>query len=257
MDTRALARRYVPRRLLLGRKLTLQRLADLRAGVRFAGKDRRSAGYEFEWSRYERPFIDYPGQEHLGRAKRLNQALLASYLDGVVVRPDEVFSVWKLAPSPSSRNGFSSAAALREGKLTSEPGGAICLLSTVLYNAGLLAAFDVVERHCHSVDSYGDGRYFELGRDAAIEYGYLDLRLRNPHAYPLAIHLDVSESRVVAWTTAPVPMAFGVEFRIGEVEELPALPGDRRRFRVHTTRIVRTPVSTREDDLGWSTYREP
>ena len=47
------------------------------------------------------------------------------------------------------------------------------------FNAGLLAGLEIVERSEHSVDTYSDQRYFELGRDTTIEYGYLDLRFRN------------------------------------------------------------------------------
>ncbi len=56
----------------------------------------------------------------------------------------------------------------------------------------------IVERHCHSVDSYGDARYFELGRDAAVEYAYLDLRFRNDFPQPLLIRSRVEAESVVA-----------------------------------------------------------
>ena len=173
-------------------------------------------GFRNRVSAYERAFIDYPGQEHLGAAKRRNQALLASHLDGVCVRPGETFSVWRLAPRPTAARGYAVAAALKDRRLTSDVGGAICLLSTVLYNAGILAGLDVTERHCHSVDSYGSGRYFELGRDAAIDFAYLDLRFRNPHDFPVRLSVDVDERRVAASFWSATPHGFTVSLAVSE-----------------------------------------
>ena len=84
---------------------------------------------------------------------------------------------------------------LVEGRIVIGEGGSTCLLSTVLYNAGLLAGLDVVERHAHSTDVYGASRYYELGRDATILYGVLDLRFRNP--YPFAVLLDVTDQQSI------------------------------------------------------------
>jgi vancomycin resistance protein VanW len=121
-----------------------------------------------------------------------------------------VFSVWRTAKRPSAARGYARAAALKDGVLTTDIGGAICLLSTVLYNVGLLGALEIVERHCHSVDSYGENRYFEPGRDAAIEFPYLDLRLRNPHAFPVWLGVRVDEQRVAAELRSPDAHAFAV-----------------------------------------------
>ena len=72
---------------------------------------------------YERPFIDYPGQEQFGAAKRRNQVLLARTLSGTVVAPGEVFSIWRLSPWPTDARGYASAAALKNREMTSEAGG--------------------------------------------------------------------------------------------------------------------------------------
>src|SRR5690348_16220248 len=100
----------------------------------FAAARSSSLGFPNVVCRYERPFIDYPGQEQLGAAKRQNQRLLAGELDGLVIRPGEVFSVWRTAKRPTAQRGYARAAALKDGVLTTDVGGAICLLSTVLYN---------------------------------------------------------------------------------------------------------------------------
>ncbi len=256
MELRQFVRRVVPAPVLRRRKVVLRAVADWRGGHVFARR-RMAVALDHEWSRYSLPFIDYPGQERFARAKRANQARLASFLDGVVIRPGEVFSVWKLAPEPTARGGYELAAVVRAGALGSEPGGSICLLSTVLYNVALLAGLEIVERHCHSLDYYRGRPYFELGRDAAIEWPYLDLRFRNQHAGPLSLRVDVNDERVEASLFGASVREFEVSFVISPPEQLAPLAGDGGRYRVHTTRVVARPGEIQRQDLGWSTHRVP
>lgn len=270
MQIRRAARRYLPFWLRLRFALIRRALRD--RGVTFATTRAPAVGFPHLVCRYERPFIDYPGQEAVSVAKRANQRILASHLSGVVIATGEVFSVWELAPRPTTREGYREAAALKSGVLTTDVGGAICLLSTVLYNVGLLGAMRIVERHCHSRDNYGEARYFELGRDAAIEFGYRDLRFQNPHPFPVKLAIEVAERAVVAELFAPQPAGFEVQLSVGppEILELPklvlenpevspgteailapALPG----LRVHTLRRVHFDDGRRQqDDLGWSVH---
>ena len=211
---RRLARRYLPYELRLWVKLRRRQLDDWRNGLRFARSRGSESDYPYLISSYHRPLINYAGQEHVLPAKKHNLALLASCLSGTVIRPSETFSIWRLAPRPTASLGYAPAAAYRERGLTFEIGGATCLMSTVLYNVGLLGALEIIERHCHSIDLYGEDRYFELGRDASIEYGYLDLRLRNPHGFPVLLTIEVAESFVCGRLFSPVPHEFAVTLAI-------------------------------------------
>ncbi|HEX5479009.1 MAG TPA: VanW family protein, partial [Dehalococcoidia bacterium] len=138
--------------------------------MRFAS--RRDAGGELTQRicAYALPIACYPGQEQRYEGKVRNLSLSMAAIDGALVMPGEVLSFWRLVGRPTRAAGYKEAAALKAGRLTSEVGGSICLASTVLYNVGLLAGMGILERYCHSVDTYGDARYFELGRDAAVEY---------------------------------------------------------------------------------------
>ena len=266
---RALARRTLPYELRVRIALFRRARQDLRAGVVFADKHCAQA-WPFEHSSYDGPMIDYPGQAHLARAKRHNQRLLAASLDGTVIEPGETFSLWRLAGRPSAQTGYADAAAIRAGRLTTEMGGATCLLSTVVYNAFLLAGLKISERWCHSVDTYGDARYFELGRDAAIVYGYRDLRCRNPFDYDVRLGVFADASGVRASVTAPVPCDFAVRLHVSEplrepvgttVVADPSLPlGSHvlvepgyEGLYCRTTRIITwTDGASRDEDLGSS-----
>jgi len=177
---------------------------------------------------YTRPIIDYDRQVQFADAKRHNLRLLASQLDGTVVQPGETFSIWALTPRPLLRNGYQAAAGFRNRRLATEVGGSTCLLSTVLYNVALLADTTIVERHCHSIDLYGDRRYFQPGRDAAIEYGYLDLRFSNDSSQPLLLTFDCGDDSLTGTLRSPAAPRFVVEVESSEPHFTPR--GERRVF---------------------------
>ena len=105
----------------------------------------------------------------------------------------------------------------------------------------------IVERRCHSVDSYGERRYFELGRDAAVEYAYLDLRFRNELGAPVLLRAFAEEARVVAeaWSAEALPLRVEIDVEAEETERL---------LRVLTRRVVLLDGHRREEDLGWSVH---
>ena len=269
---RKTARTYLPYELRLRAALLRRAWRDHRAGTVFAERSTGERPARFTHSEYALPFIDYPGQDALAAAKRSNQRLLAAALDGTLLRPGETFSLWRLAGRPRLKDGYAPAATIRDHQLIAEVGGATCLLSTVVYNAALLAGMDIVERHCHSVDSYGPQRYFELGRDCAIVYGYRDLRFRNPFGYPLALQVAVNPMGVRAALSADLPCEFRVrllvsqpivepyetrflaDLRLPDGEEVVVQEGHDG-IRTRTIRRVSwTHGAAHEDDLGTSRH---
>lgn len=270
---RRLARGILPYELRLRIAVARRAWRDRRAGTAFAVPGQQRSQPAFEHGAYELRFIDYPGQEGLARAKRHNQRLLGQALDGTIVRPGETFSLWRLAGRPTADAGYAPAAAIKGGRLTTDMGGSTCLLSTVTYNAALLAGMEIVERWAHSVDTYGDSRYFELGRDCSIEYGYRDLRFRNGFGYPVTVRVDVSDELVRVAISAGRPRDFSVELAVSEpIHEASPVrvvfdgrlrPGEERVIEPGygglCTRTVRTltwPDGTQhEDDLGESRHR--
>ncbi len=257
MSFRSRLRPLVPYEVRLWRARSIRWFRDHSAGEKFALAKDGEGTLRHLWAEYERPLIDYPGQEHLAGAKRRNQELLAGALTGTVIAPGETFSVWKLAGRPSKAKGYLKAAALKSGKLTTDTGGAVCLLSTALYNAALLSGMTVSERRCHSVDSYGNGRYFELGRDAAIEFGYTDLRFRNRHEEPVRLEVHVLNDRIRCAIRGSLPMPVNVRIEVSAPDLMPDREEGGRRFAVRTRRVISTESGCISEDLGPSVYRIP
>ncbi|MPZ98827.1 MAG: hypothetical protein GEU80_05705 [Dehalococcoidia bacterium] len=247
---RRLARRSLPARWRLALALWRRQWRDRRAGYRFAEARAASEGLPERLASYELTLSDYPGQEAQGEAKRANTRRMAAALDGLLIAPGETLSLWHTVGEPSEARGYRDAAALVEGALTSGPGGGTCLLATVVYNAGLLAGLEVIERRNHSVDTYGDDRYYRLGCDATIEYGYIDLRLRNRHRESVRLAVEVQGDVVRATVSSRVPRSFSVQL---DVEERQAPAG----WRMVTTqrRVQLADGRVRVEDLGASWYR--
>ncbi len=144
--------------------------ADLTSRTRFASK-RTWRGPVHARGRCALPLTTYAGQERTAETKRQKTDLLVAALDRSIVRPGEIWSLWRFAGAPTRAKGYGEATAIVDGELTTAIGGSTCRVSTVVFNAGLLAGLELVERTAHSVDTSEERRYFELSRDDTIEYG--------------------------------------------------------------------------------------
>src|SRR5947208_6225103 len=152
---------------------------------------------------YTCPVLHPAFQRHVYDNKMHNLALVQSRLDGLTLRPGELFSFWRLVGQPDEAHGFKVASNFIGGKLGFAEGGGICQLTSALYNAALLAGLDILERHAHSIDAYGSTRYVPLGRDATVAYGYKDLQFRNATAVPMTLRFRIDADQVEAAFYAP------------------------------------------------------
>lgn len=120
-----------------------------------------------------------------------NLRVAASRLDGLRLRPGQVFSFWKAVGRPLGRRGFVLGRELREGCMIASVGGGLCQLSNALYDAALAAGMDILERHAHSQTV--PGSLAERGRDATVFWNYLDLRFRGDRACLIRVGLTADE----------------------------------------------------------------
>jgi vancomycin resistance protein VanW len=112
--------------------------------------------------------------------KVTNLRLAAQRINGVVIRPGETLSLWKLIGNPTARRGFLPGMLLSNGKVLEGIGGGLCQMGNLLYWMALHAPLTVIERHHHSYDIFPDsGRTVPFGTGATLFYNYMDLSLRN------------------------------------------------------------------------------
>jgi len=119
-----------------------------------------------------------------------NIKLSSEMINGVLIKPQEVFSFNKYVGPAEKEDGFKESTIIANGKFENGYGGGVCQVSSTLYNTALLANLPIVERYNHSI--YGDAtEYVPLGRDAAIFYGYKDLKFRNNLNQEIVIFAEV------------------------------------------------------------------
>jgi vancomycin resistance protein VanW len=133
-----------------------------------------------------------------------NAGRAALDLSGIIVSPGAVFSFNDNVGARDTMKGYRPAPIINDqGGLSDLPGGGICQLATTIYNAALEAGLEIVERHPHSRSV----SYVPPGRDATILTWRKDLKLRNPHSFPLLLRVEVTENRLTAgfWSLVDKP----------------------------------------------------
>jgi vancomycin resistance protein VanW len=133
--------------------------------------------------------------------QRHNAELSARKLNGAKIAPGAIFSFNGRVGSWSRDAGFRRAPVSYNGTLIDAWGGGVCQTSTTLYNAGLLAGLDLVERHPHRFAP----SYVPPGRDAAVAFSGVDLRLKNPYSVPLTVVAEVRGEELAVRLVGAVP----------------------------------------------------
>lgn len=113
-----------------------------------------------------------PGRVH-------NIALAASKINGLLVKPGEVFSFNEALGDVSVYTGYQQAYVIRNGRTVLGDGGGVCQVSTTFFRAALNAGLPVIERHAHS---YRVGYYEQdskPGIDATVYAPSVDLQIKN------------------------------------------------------------------------------
>ena len=119
-----------------------------------------------------------------------NIKLSSEVINGILVKPQEIFSFNEYVGPAEKADGYKESTIIANGVFVNGYGGGICQVSSTLYNAVLLANLPIVERYNHSV--YGEAtKYVPLGQDAAIFYGFKNLRFENNSDHAIVIFSKV------------------------------------------------------------------
>jgi len=126
--------------------------------------------------------------------RNVNLALAAATFHAKVLRPGETYSFNKTAGERTAEKGYRYANIVVGDHL--EPGlaGGICQVTTTLFNAAAEAGLDFPELHAHGIPV----EYVPPGTDAAVEWGYLDLKIRNNTDLPVVLGAWVEDGEVSA-----------------------------------------------------------
>jgi len=122
-----------------------------------------------------------------------NVMLAANSIDLTSLNPGEEFSFNNIVGLRTEEKGYKEGLMYTNGEVVSGVGGGICIVSTILYNAALETGLKILERHPHS----GPVSYAEPGRDAAVSYGWADLRFKNDTGHPIVIKSKVENNELL------------------------------------------------------------
>ena len=113
--------------------------------------------------------------------KAKNLALAAPKVDGVLIRPGEVFSFWKLVGKTKASKGYQEGLTISGNRTSSGIGGGMCQFTNLIHWMVLHSPLEIVEHHHHDgFDLFPDfNRKIPFGTGTSITYNYLDYRVKN------------------------------------------------------------------------------
>ena len=126
--------------------------------------------------------------------KAVSLGLAAPCVNGILIRPGETFSFWRLVGRCTARRGFLPGMVLHNGTPKEGVGGGMCQFTNLLHWMVLHSDLTITERHHHDdYDLFPDfGRQVPFGVGTSILYNYLDYRFRNDtgHTFQLLVWSD-------------------------------------------------------------------
>ena len=146
--------------------------------------------------------------------KAVSLGLAAPCVDGILLRPGETFSFWRLVGRCTAKRGFLPGMVLHNGVPKEGVGGGMCQFTNLLHWMALHSDLTITERHHHdNYDLFPDfGRQVPFGVGTSILYNYLDYRLRNDTnlVWQIRVHSDGQYLRGELRCSAPMDHAWHI-----------------------------------------------
>ena len=174
----------------LRKGILVRHLKNLLGRVRFA-RTRQEAPLPVVVSSHGGDMIKRgPGIDPQLQANKADNIRLAcSRISGILIRPGETFSFWRLVGKTTRRNGFKEGRVIINGRLVSGVGGGLCNLANTIHLLVLDSPLTVTELHHHS-DALApdpDGRRVPYSAGTSVNYNFVDFRFRNDTSEPFQL----------------------------------------------------------------------
>ncbi len=113
--------------------------------------------------------------------KAVNLSLAAPKISGIIIKPGEIFSFWKLVGPCSVKKGYKEGLMISSGETIKGIGGGMCQFTNLIHWMVLHTPMEIIEHHHHDgMDLFPDyGRQVPFGTGTSIVYNYLDYRFKN------------------------------------------------------------------------------
>ncbi len=113
--------------------------------------------------------------------KAVNLEISAPKVSGIIIKPGETFSFWRLVGKCRAKDGYKEGLIISKGATSKGVGGGMCQFTNLIHWMVLHTPLTITEHHHHDrFDLFPDfGRKVPFGTGTSITYNYLDYRFKN------------------------------------------------------------------------------
>lgn len=113
--------------------------------------------------------------------KAVNLSLAAPKVNGILIKPGEIFSFWRLVGNCTAKKGYLNGLIIKSGNVSRGIGGGMCQFTNLIHWIVLHSPLEIIEHHHHNnIDLFPDyGRQIPFGTGTSIMYNYLDYQFVN------------------------------------------------------------------------------
>lgn len=151
--------------------------------------------------------------------KAVNLSIAAPKVNGILIRPGEVFSFWRLVGSISAAKGYREGLLISNARASAGIGGGLCQFTNLIHWMVLHTPLKIVEHHHHDAfDLFPDfHRQIPFGTGTSILYNYLDYRFQNTTDQTFQLLTYVTETHLCGELRSVEPLT--VKYHISAQEE--------------------------------------
>ncbi len=147
--------------------------------------------------------------------KAVNIDLASRKINGIVIRPGEVFSFWKAVGKTTKRKGYKEGRIIRGNKLVAGVGGGLCNLANTIHLLVLHSPLQVTEFHKHSDALAPDeGKRVPFSAGTSVCYNHIDYRFKNTTNQNIQLFTWVDEEMLYAEIRSEHP--FEIKYELFE-----------------------------------------
>ncbi|MEE1367124.1 MAG: VanW family protein [Evtepia sp.] len=145
--------------------------------------------------------------------KAININLANQTMNGILLRPGETFSFWKLVGKTTKRKGYQEGRVLVRSRILPGLGGGLCNLANTIHRVVLLSPLTVTEFHQHSDALAPDeGERVPFSSGTSVFYNNGDYRFRNDtdQTFQLLLWCDADNLYAELRCEQPLPHCYRI-----------------------------------------------
>lgn len=148
--------------------------------------------------------------------KAVNLNIAAPKVSGIIIKPGETFSFWKMVGSCTKLQGYKSGLIISKGVTDEGIGGGMCQFTNLIHWLVLHTPLEITEHHHHDgVDLFPDfGRQVPFGVGTSIKHNYLDYRFKNTTDMAFQLIVYTTEEYLCGELRAEKPLAVKYHIKV-------------------------------------------